>query len=488
MCRMVRWNPFNVSIDHNTITDEREYWYRISNKDRKSIVKGKKSWIERTPWIFIEAVKKNKQIKLDTKNLYHMKRPTIADNDMSWGMPIILPVIKDAYWLQILRKANEAISLEHIVPWRILFPAANAEVSPYVSQNLSTWKSKVEVEVKRWRQDPNHISIMPIPIGTQNFGGDAKLLQVWQEEKVLQQQIAGGIGVPIELVFGGLSWSGSSVSLRILENHFIRDREEIDGFLNQFLIPNLQRYFRLTKIEVKQKNFKMADDVQQKQLLMQMVQMGKVSDTTMMEENDLDFQQEATRRMQEQNIQVENQRKTMIQQAELQGAVAVLTARFQATAQAEGMKVQQQLMPQPMMQPGMEQGAPPGQGMEQGGAPGGGGMPPGQGAAQAAPPGQPGGQPMPMAQGGLVMPSNGNGNDPKGFAAKQANLGVVKSMVGGIQRMDEPAREMLLSGFEVQNPALAKMIRAELKKNGKPSIDMRPLPEKNPPRRATGPI
>jgi hypothetical protein len=493
MCRITRWNPFFVSIEHNPVTDERDYWYRIPNKDRQAIIKGKKMWIERAPWVFIEAVRDNKQIQLETKNLYHMRRPTIADADMAWGMPVILPVIKDAYWLQILRKANEAIALDHVVPWRILFPAANADISPYVQQNLNTWKNNVEQEVKKWRQDPNHISIMPLPIGTQNFGGDAKLLQVWQEEKVLQQQIAGGLGVPLELVFGGLSWSGSSVSLRILENHFIRDREEMDNFLNEFLVPNLQRYFRLPKITVKQKNFKMADDVQQKQLLMNLMQMGKVSDSTVLEENGLDFREEATKRMQEQNLSIEFQRQQMIQQAEVQGAVSVISARYSGMAQAEAAKVHQSMAPpMPMQpQPGQE-GAQPqtsqpaqpvgGQGGMQAPAsaqPMGSQQPPPPGAGSPAM-----GPAVPMAKGGVVTGANGNG----GYAAEQAGGELAKVMVNGLRRMDEGPREMMLKNVESYNAPLAALMRKELGGAGKGGIDMRPLPEQKPPRRKVGPV
>jgi hypothetical protein len=496
MCRLMRWNPFFVSIEHNPVTDERDYWYRIPNKDRKAIIQGKKMWIERTPWVFVEAVRDNKQIKLDNKNLYHMRRPTIADADMAWGMPLILPVIKDAYWLQILRKANEAIALDHVVPWRILFPAANADISPYVQQNLSSWRQRVEDEVKKWRQDPNHISIMPLPIGTQNFGGDAKLLQVWQEEKVIQQQIAGGIGVPLELVFGGLSWSGSSVSLRILENHFIRDREEMDNFLNEFLVPNLQRYFRLPKITVKQKNFKMADDVQQKQLIMQLMQMGKVSDSTVLEENNLSFQDEATKRMQEQNTSIEFQRQQMLQQAEIQGAISVVTARYQGMAQAESMKVQQAMAPpmpmqpqQPMQQQGQQPGGPP-QPMSQ----------PGGQQTQKPPVNQPGAQqptqpqqplqqqqqgaPIQMAQGGVVTGPGTNG----GHVQQKSYGELAKTMMTGLQRMDTDAREILLKEMEGHNMMLATMIRKQLASSKKAAIDMRPLPEQKPPNRKVGPV
>ena len=131
------------------------------------------------------------------------------------------------------------------------------------------------------------------------------------------------------------SWTGSSVSLRVLENHFLTDRELIDSFLNEFLLPNLMRYFRLPKIRLKQRDFKMADDVQQKQLAMQLNQLGKISDTTLLGQSGFDFEDELLLRKSEQIQLIELQRKTLIQQAELSGMTQVVGAKYQAVANLE---------------------------------------------------------------------------------------------------------------------------------------------------------
>jgi hypothetical protein len=483
-CRLIRWNPFNISIDHCGPTDERVYVYKIPSKDKKSIIAGKKFWIERAPYVFIEAARKNQDIELDPNNLFHFKRPSIADNDMGWGMPIVLPVLKDAYWLQILRKANEAISLEHIVPWRIIFPAANADASPYVNLNLNSWKNQIEKEVRRWRQDPNHISVMPLPIGNISFGGDAKLLLVWQEEKLMQGQIAGGLGVPLELVFGGLTWSGSSVSLRVLENHFLTDRELLDEFVNEFLIPRLTRYFRLPKLKVKMIEFKMADDVQQKQLAMQLNQAGKLSDTTLLGQSGFDFDDEVKLRRAEQIQLIEMQRKALMQQAELQGMTQVVGAKYQAVAQLEMSRaqnvanqeamegqyefqkgVQQEQQQQATQQIAIDQA----QGQQ------------GQGKGQQSA--------VPMAQGGVVSGQKpgqkpGQKSDQKPGQMPTVNtMDMVRSWAQGLMSLPEEQREMALGSYEQEHPETVALIRQFMKEMLKQTADMRPNPEVKPPRR-----
>ncbi len=491
-CRLIRWNPFNISIDHCGPTDERVYIYKIPSKDRKSIIAGKRFWIERAPYVFIEAVRKNQDIELDPNNLFHFKRPSIADNDMGWGMPIILPVLKDAYWLQILRKANEAISQDHIVPWRIIFPASNADASPYVNLNLNSWKNEVEKEVRRWRQDPNHISVMPLPIGTVSFGGDAKLLMVWQEEKLMQGQIAGGIGVPLELVFGGLTWSGSSVSLRVLENHFLTDRELLDEFLNEFLIPRLQRYFRLPKIKVKMIDFKMADDVQQKQLAMQLNQVGKLSDTTLLGQSGFDFEDELKLRNAEQIQLIETQRRTLIQQAEIQGMTQVIGSKYAAVAQLEQSRAQNVANQEAMesqyeFQKGVQEEQ-QGQAMQQIAIDTAQGQQ-GKGTAQA------GQQPAtPMGKGGVVTSGKGTPGQSAGKGGKGSGqedgkmpmvntMAMVRSWAQGLMTLPEDQREMAISSYQAQYPETATLIRQYLKQMQKQTTDMRPNPEQKPPRR-----
>ena len=147
--KIVRWNPSNISIDYNAITGESIYTYGIPNSEKKAIKLGRRGHIDTVPWVFVEAVKGNKNIELENENLFHFKRASVSDSDMGWGMPVIFPVIKTAYYLQVLRKAQESVAVGHIVPLRILFPQQNADTTPYVTMNLGQWKKQVEQEIHK---------------------------------------------------------------------------------------------------------------------------------------------------------------------------------------------------------------------------------------------------------------------------------------------------------------------------------------------------
>ena len=241
--RLVRWNPEYVTVQHNEATGESRYYYTVPPTLANDVRTAKRYIIERLPQIFIEALRKNKQVLFSPDNIYHMKRPTIAQKDKGWGMPMILPVLKDTFYLQILRKAQEAIAVEHIVPLRLIFPqTGSGEAGVYSTVNLTQWRDKIEQEIVRWRLDNNYIPLLPIPVGQQTLGGDGKSLMLSQEYRVWSEQIVAGMGVPIEFVFGGMQFSGSNVSMRILENHFLDQKAQSKQLVTDFLLPSIGAY------------------------------------------------------------------------------------------------------------------------------------------------------------------------------------------------------------------------------------------------------
>lgn len=208
--RLIRWNPEYITIEHNEATGENRYYYIIPPSLSNDIHMAKRHVIENIPQVFVEALRKNKALIFSKNNIYHMQRPTIAQKDRGWGMPMILPVLKDTFYLQVLRKAQEAIAVEHIVPLRVLFPqSASSTGDVYTTVNLSQWKDKIENEIIRWRLDNNYIPIMPVPIGQQTLGGDGRALMLSQEHRQWSEHIVAGMGVPIEFVFGGMQYCQS---------------------------------------------------------------------------------------------------------------------------------------------------------------------------------------------------------------------------------------------------------------------------------------
>ena len=345
--RLHRWSPENIDIEYNSITGTSSYFYTIPARVKRQITSGNVTVLRDIPLVFLESLRTRKKIEISSDNLFHFKYPTLAEEDMGWGKPIILPALKDIYYLQTLKRGNEAIANEHIVPKKCVFPANTTTLDPYTQMNLGVWRSKIEEQIEKWKSDPNNIAIFPIPMGYQELGGNARMLLLTPELKFLEENIINSLGVPLEFIKGGASWTGSSVSLRIVENHFLGYRELLTDFLNYFVMDRLNAFLKIPAVKLKFKKFKMNDDSEAKALSIELNAAGKISDFTLLSEFGLDPEKEVEANKAMRETLTEEQIKAGEMQAEAAGKAMVIQARYQVRAQRaandERLKIQAEL-------------------------------------------------------------------------------------------------------------------------------------------------
>jgi hypothetical protein len=496
--RLHRWNPENLGIDPGFGGTDPVYTFEIPQQVKNDITIGKKSLLDTIPDTFIEAMKRNKHVRFSEENIFVFKRPIISQKDDGWGMPLILPVLKDSFYLQILRKAQEMIAQEHIIPLRVLFPQAGSGTSdPYTTIPLDAWRSRIEAEVAKWKYDQNYMPVMPLPIGSQTIGGDGKALGLYQEMEVWSRHIVAGMGVPEEFVFGGMQYSGSNVSMRMLENMFLGYRVDHENMLNEFVIKRIADFMAWPRVRAHMRRFKMADDLQRTAFYFQLNQAMKLSDQTLLAEADQDPVVEQQRREQELNRSLEYQKKMQLAQAATAGEAQLVQMKYQV----EGMKLQQAAMPQP--DPNADPNAAAAGGAPAGGDPmaaqgGGGGqegeMIPGEMAAagmpegstvspenaqQAPEEGAPDGMQSPLNMGTTIPGATGGGYNLV-YLAKRARNALP----------DDPYQQQIeLEKMRTANPPLymlvMQMVRSEQGSQADPLDAVQsPLPEQRPTRRA----
>lgn len=482
--RLVRWNPENVKLEHNEITGETAYFFEMPTVVKNDILVGKRHVVETIPDVFIQALKQSKTLRFTSDSVFHLKRPTIAQKDMGWGMPLILPVLKDTYYLQILRKAQEAIAQQHIVPLRILFPqAGGSDSSPYSTTDLGSWRRRIEQEIAKWRSDPNYIPILPLPVGNEVIGGEGKSLMLHQEMRAWSEQIVAGMHVPIEFVFGGLQYSGSNVSMRMLENQFMGYRVNQLIMCRDFILGRIADYMGWPRPKMHFKRFKMADDLQRSALVFQLNQAMKISDTTLLDDLDYDVVQEEKHKTAELHKQLGNQRKMQLAQADLQGQVSVLNAKYQVQAQ----KKMQEIGVDPNAAAQASPTGVPGQGGDAGG-----GLDGAQAAQAVA--GMPAGSTAYEENAGQSPNEGvpGEMQSPLNASQQQGNynlLYLARRAATYLQKQDEMTRQIELMKMRA-NPQLyslvVQLINSGAGEGGKRD-DLNPLqsplPEQRPPRR-----
>jgi ssDNA-binding Zn-finger/Zn-ribbon topoisomerase 1 len=463
----LRWNVENIEINYNEVTGETTHFYTIPPVIRNDITIGKKDVVESVPQVFIQAIRQRKGIVFSKDNFFAMKRPTLAQQDRGWGTPLVLPVLKDTFYLQIMKKAQEAILLEHIIPLRVLFPQAGSGTSdPYTTINLNEWREQVAAEIARWRYDNNYIPILPLPIGHQSIGGDGRALLLTQEIQIWSEQIMVGMGVPKEFLLGGMSYSGTNVSMRMLENAFLGYIQRQKEMANWFM-QRVAAYMGWPRATVKFKPFKMADDMQRKAYLFQLNQSQKISDTTLLHDSDLRQEDEDALMVAETASRFEATKKQQLAMAKIQGEAQEIMMKSQVKAQ----QIQQAAMMAPNA-PG-EPGGPEGAMM-------GGGVP------------QEAQSPLNAGQDAGIAPKEGQ-QPQQGMDITQLAMMLAEQYV----ELPPDQQQMAMQNLQAQSPELAQLVEeyANQLQAQQPQgmggalgaavsqVDMRAMPEQKPPRR-----
>jgi hypothetical protein len=444
-----RWNPVDIRVETNPFASKNKavrYTYRIPLQLKNKIVSGDMHTVATIPQVFIDAVRTGRDVAISSDIMYHMKRSDVSGpwNNNSLGVPTVLGVLKEIFLYAVFRKAQEAIALQHVVPLTILYPAPTAldgGISPYQGVNLKDYGNQVLDHIEEWRRDPNHIPFLPLPVGVESIGGQGRSLFLTQEMKNLAEQIVNGMDTPSELVFGGLRYSGSNVSLQVFGN-FIRGYVNAQNGLLRFICDVAKNWGGWPEYDdVGIKRFRMADDLQRTALLLQMNQANKVSDSHLLQEMDIDIETEQEVIKAEMQEQMEILRERKVEMAKIDAEAATVGMLAQAKAQVET----QAIMRDAGMAP--EQQQPQGQQQQQAPAPSG-----------------------PEADAGR----QGTDNDK------------VKRMVTRLNALPEADRPAAINQLKVGNPDLAEAVRAQLSANTPTNASGKQLPDKLPPRRDQG--
>lgn len=330
---LIRWDPKLMDIKHNPITGHSSYYYTIPQWLIQDVKKGDRTILDYLPIEFLICIQKKTTFRFGADTLYHLKVPGPAGVEAHWGFPPITAAIKLFLFVATLRKANEAIALEHIVPMRVLYPQAASQAGDPVSQvNLARWQAELEQGVKDFRKDPLAVKFSPVPIGVQDIGGQGRSLMTISEVQEAEKNIILSMGVPPEFLTGGLGNNKGEITLRMLENQLQTHIEDLNKLV-AWLERRLSTFLCYQSVPTRMADFKLLDDMEQKQMLFSLWQAGKLDDSRMFESLDIDPKLTRERRKQE---TIDETRMQM----ETQAAVQKLQSSLAAQAQQKAMQGQ----------------------------------------------------------------------------------------------------------------------------------------------------
>ncbi len=339
--RVLRWSPHEIDILYDPFTRDCAYVWKIPEWYRTLIQRGHIFHLERAPWEVLQAIKNNENLLFDKDVIFHMKEePPAGVLSRGWGIPRAIVNFRQAFYVAVLHRYNEAIALDYVIPFRVLTPmprpsAQGGAEDPVLSINMGSFMSRVSSMLRRRRQDPARWHILPFPIQYQALGGDATQLAPKELLEFGIEVLLNSIGIPVELYKATLSVQAMPGALRVFEANWSHLVYHLNRFVNR-IVQQVGQLMNWEPVTARLERVTHADDLNRQMARLQLMMSGQVSRTTGLASVGLDATEETQRKLEEQRIEAEA---TQTQQEEM--------------AQAE----QQTAMAPPILATAMPQGA-----------------------------------------------------------------------------------------------------------------------------------
>lgn len=283
-----RWNPHEIELLHDPYTDEVAYLWRIPEYYKRMVKEGNLFHLERASKQVLEAIRHNKLFRFNREALFHMKEPTLAGiRNMGWGIPRSLVNYRQIWYVQVLRRYNEAIALDYIVPFRLITPgtsggtnaggiATNDPMSIYAAGDF---RSQVRGMINRRRRDPAAWQMLPFPVNYQMLGGDAKQLAPTEMIQQGYETLLNESGAPVEFYNGSLTVQAAPVALRLFESTHRQLVTDANMFL-QWMVNAVSRIMSWELVDCTLTRVTIADDMQKQMSALQLMMGQQLSGTS----------------------------------------------------------------------------------------------------------------------------------------------------------------------------------------------------------------
>ena len=339
-----RWSPHEMELLHDPYTDEVAYLWRIPEYYKRMVKKGNLYHLERASQQVLSAIKGDLLFRFNKDSIFHMKEPTLAGiRNMGWGLPRTLINYRQLWYVQVLRRYNEAIALDYVIPFRLITPAGGGGGSvggvmtqdPMSVYNAGDFRSQVKNMINKRRRDPASWQTLPFPVNYQMLGGDAK--QLAPTELITQgfETLLNETGTPVEFYQGNLSVQAAPIALRLFESTHRQLVSDANNFL-QWLTNSISRIMSWELVDASLKRVTIADDMQKQMSALQLMMGQQLSGTSGLAAVGYDWETEQKRIADEARKQQETQARMQEEMEQAGFAAEIAKGMNPATQQQQG--------------------------------------------------------------------------------------------------------------------------------------------------------
>lgn len=340
--RVKRWSPHEIELLHDPYTDDVSYLWRIPEDYKKLVRDGNLFHLERASEQVLKAIQHNQTFRFHPDVMFHMKEPTLAGiRNRGWGIPRIITNFRQIYYVQVLRRFNEAIALDYVIPFRLITPQSRQGsgagglpmMDPLMAFNGGDFRNQVLRMVRNRRRDPAAWNVLPFPVEYKALGGDATQLAPRELLDQGMETLLNDSGTPVELYKGSLQLQAAPVALRLFEatwHHLVHDT---NAFL-RWLVKQISQVMSWETVDASLKRVTVADDMQKQMAALQLMMGQQLSGRSGLAAIGYDWDSEQRRIAEESRKQQELQAR--IQEEMEQAGFAQQIAKGQGAAGAPG--------------------------------------------------------------------------------------------------------------------------------------------------------
>ena len=304
-----RWPIKRIKIVNQPYGNTPDYFYDVPSTEVTLIQTGNKKFLEEAPWGIVQAVRNKTLFQFTDGMLHHTSIGNLSDIKMGdWGLPPVIAGFRDAYLAQILKRNNEAIALDHMLPVRLVTPAAIGQTGDFMkSVNIGSFGQQVLRSIERARKDPTGWQWMSMPVNYQLLGGEGKQFVVPQLLEAAQADFLNGLGVPVELYRKTLSVQTAPFAARLFEAGETIFLTGIQQTLS-WILDRISAILNWLPCEVTLTRPTHADDIERRMMMLQMMMQGIASEQDVLTLFGLDWKDTFKKRQSEQEFKMREEK------------------------------------------------------------------------------------------------------------------------------------------------------------------------------------
>lgn len=269
--KLRKLDPRQIVLQHSFLSGKEQVIYRFEPEFISMIREGVLYQVNETPISMLKAISMDQDFLFKEGHVFHFKAPTISGvSNYGWGLPETIANFRHIHQLQVLRKIDEAVGLDYMLPFRLFHPVAQGQAGDPMNYMLMTrFGAEMKELIKRRRVDPFAMHALPFPVTYQEFGAQGKQLAPKELVEYHNEVLLDAMGYPAELFKGSLQIQSVPTAVRLFENSFWFIHQGFNRIV-KWVAKRINDYTGQQNLEVELQLPRMADNLERQNVYMQL--------------------------------------------------------------------------------------------------------------------------------------------------------------------------------------------------------------------------